>query len=470
MSTSRTTRDLEQHVGRRRARRRLVRAYDAGNPIDLRYTSPEPPQHAGPPVTPAAPPIESATSPFTPVASPVTPAAAPPVTPPAVEPVGSAPAAGGPPPSPAPAAALPPASAPDTASPPRPRYTADDDERATAAAFHEDLAAILATAASHEPEARGVGAPADAFMENALSNARSAPPATDDDEEQAEAADEAAEAEAVSLGHDIFDRLQFANQYDVGPVRVDLGAKFDDFDREIVKAETAKARRAQSGRAAPEPIAHMQTIEDLSTLPKSGYAAVVAERMAEAAEEAGPQSFSVVYDVPLVPQQTGMSCWAAGAAMIVAWRDKVSVDPSEIARADGYWAQYAAGLAPEDTTIFKTWGLEPETAQSYTVQAFRSLLETWGPLWTGGLLKTGGLPTPHIRVVAGIEGDGTPDGTRVHILDPWEPGMVAFKLPNAGGRYTETYAEYERNQATLGQQEQAVQGIYVAHAKERLRR
>ena len=277
--------------------------------------------------------------------------------------------------------------------------------------------------------------------------------------------DDESEAESLSAGHDVFDRLQFANQFDVGPVRVDLGAKFDDFDREIVKVETVKAKRTQSGLATPEPIAHMQTLEDLSTLPKSGYAAVVVERMAEAAEE-GSQSFSVVYDdVPLVPQQTGMSCWAAGAAMIVAWRDKVSVDPSQIAAADGYWAQYANGLLPEDTTIFNTWRLQPEPAQSYTIQSFRSLLETWGPLWTAGAT----VPGAHIRVVAGIDGDGTPDGTRVHILDPWEPGMAAFRLPNAGGRYTETYAEYERKQRTLGVQEQGVQGIYVAHAKERLR-
>jgi hypothetical protein len=343
---------------------------------------------------------------------------------------------------------------------PLPHYTSDDDERATAAAFREDLQAILAGASSTaEPEVQE-----DAFIENALSNARTSPPAPDDDEEEpdpSQQGDDESASESLSYGHDIFDRLQFANQYDVGPVKVDLGATFDDFDRTIVQAETTKAKRTESGLTAPEPIAHMQTVEDLATLPKSGYAAVVADRMAEAAEEPGPQSFSVVYDVPLVPQQTGMSCWAAGAAMIVAWRDKVSVDPAQIAAADGYWAQYANGLLPEDTRIFETWRLAPEPAQSYTVAGYRSLLERWGPLWTAGAV-----PGAHIRVVAGIEGDGTPNGTRLHILDPWEPGMAAFKLPNAGGHYTETYAEYERKQATLGRQEQAVQGIYVAHVKE----
>jgi hypothetical protein len=469
MSSGRCTRDLEQHVGRRRARQRLVRAYDAGDPIDLRYVSPQPaaptPAAAQPAAPAAAPPAPAAAppAPLPPAASPApavapqAPAvpAAPPVALPAPPVTPQAPPAGAPP---APTPAVAPAPPPPT---PTPRYTAEDDERATAAAFHDDLQAILSSAAASEPDAQE-----NAFIENALSNARTSPAASEDEEEDpTQKGDDESESESLALGHDVFDQLRFANQYDVGPVRVDLGATFDDFDRKIVKAEAAKAHRAESGRAAPEPIAHMQTVEDLSTLPKTGYAAVVAERIAEATEQAGPQSFSVVYDVPLVPQQTGMSCWAAGAAMIVAWRDKVSVDPAQIAAADGYWAQYRDGLAPEDTKIFETWRLVPEAAQSYTVEGFRSLLETWGPLWTAAAV-----PGPHIRVVAGIEGDGTPTGTRLHILDPWEPGMAAFKLPNAGGRYSESYAEYEAKQATLGLQEQTVQGIYVAHAKERLRR
>jgi hypothetical protein len=469
MAAGRCTRELEGHVGRRRTRRRLVRAYDTGNPIDLRYASPQPAapaamQPAPAPPVPVAPPVPAPA-----VLQPATPAP-PPAPPPGAPGQPAAPVAPGPPAAsvapaqpapvpPAPAATPPPAPPPPA---PVPRYTADDDERATAAAFHEDLRAILARSSSVEPEAQE-----DAFIENALSNARTGPIAPEDEEEQdpTQKGDDESESESLSLGHDVFDGLQFANQYDVGPVRVDLGATFDDFDRKIVKAEAAKAQRAESGRVAPEPIAHMQTVEDLSTLSKSGYAAVVAERMAEAVEETGPQSFSVVHEVPLVPQQTGMSCWAAGAAMVVAWRDQVSVDPAQIPAADGYWAQYRDGLAPEDTTIFETWRLAPEPAQSYTVEGFRSLLERWGPLWTAGAV-----PGPHIRVVAGIEGDGTPNGTRLHILDPWEPGMAAFKLPNVGGRYTETYAEYERKQATLGQQEQGVQGIYVAHVKERPRR
>ena len=191
----------------------------------------------------------------------------------------------------------------------------------------------------------------------------------------------------------------------------------------------------------------METVEDLADISPP----------AEAAAQSGEQqSFDVRYDVQLVPQLTGMSCWAAGAAMVVGFRDRVSIDPSQIAAAAGYWAQYKDGLEPEDTHLLeKVWGLRTRPPQSYSVQAFREMLETYGPLWTAGAV-----PGPHIRVVAGIAGDGTPEGTRLTILDPWPVGT--------GARYEETYAEYERKQAELGRRERHLQGIYVAHIREPL--
>jgi hypothetical protein len=60
-------------------------------------------------------------------------------------------------------------------------------------------------------------------------------------------------------------------------------------------------------------------------------------------------------------------------------------------------------------------------------------------------------------------GDGTPDRTVVEIADPWEAGMAAFRLPNAGTRYTETYRQFVAKQQALARRESGVQGIYVAH-------
>ncbi len=170
------------------------------------------------------------------------------------------------------------------------------------------------------------------------------------------------------------------------------------------------------------------------------------------------QSFDIRYDVQLVPQFTSMSCWAAGAAMLVGWRDKISIDPSEIANGLGYWEQYKSGLNAEDQTMFRVWRLIPEPAQTYTVEGFRQLLERYGPLWVASAE-----PGPHIRVVTGMSGDGTPDGTLVHINDPWQRGMATFSLPNSGSRYSETYRDFVIKQGELGQKEMSVQGIYVAH-------
>jgi hypothetical protein len=173
------------------------------------------------------------------------------------------------------------------------------------------------------------------------------------------------------------------------------------------------------------------------------------------------QSFDLRFSVPLVPQQTGMSCWAAGAAMVVAWREHYSADPAQIAQAAGAWAAYSAGLHPESTAIFPIWGLTPEPPQAYTVDGFRQLLETYGPLWVAGAV-----PGPHIRVVTGMHGDGSPEGTKVLINDPWQQGMTTFTLPNAGAQYEETYSQFVAETERLARQEAASfpRAIYVARS------
>ncbi|MFW5774738.1 MAG: papain-like cysteine protease family protein [Chitinivibrionales bacterium] len=182
------------------------------------------------------------------------------------------------------------------------------------------------------------------------------------------------------------------------------------------------------------------------------------------------QSFDIRYNVQLIPQMTCMSCWAAGAAMIVGWRDRISINPDEIARRVGYWKQYgepdscSGGLHPEDTKMLTSWGLVSEAPTSYTVAGFKQLLLDYGPLWVAAAT-----PGPHIRVVTGIQGDGSPDGTHVSINDPWEKGMKDFRgpddpRPNRGSQYTESYREFVRKQSELGEREMAVNApIYVAH-------
>ena len=154
----------------------------------------------------------------------------------------------------------------------------------------------------------------------------------------------------------------------------------------------------------------------------------------------------ISYDVPLVPQQTGMSCWAAGAAMIVGWKDQVSIDPSDIALALGYWHQYQAGLPGYDKDMFQEWHLVPEPQQSYSVAKFRDMLEQYGPLWVASRV-----PGVHIRVITGMTGDGTPDGTLLSFNDPWEENMTTFNRSNVGSQYTRTFSQFVTEQEALVQ-------------------
>src|SRR6185503_3007100 len=72
-------------------------------------------------------------------------------------------------------------------------------------------------------------------------------------------------------------------------------------------------------------------------------------------------SIDVWWEVPLVPQVTGMSCWAAAAAMLIGWRDCVHVDPEAVAQACGRWAEYRDGLEVSDVRGFAAaWRLIAE--------------------------------------------------------------------------------------------------------------
>ena len=147
------------------------------------------------------------------------------------------------------------------------------------------------------------------------------------------------------------------------------------------------------------------------------------------------ESLDVWYEVPLVEQLTGMSCWAAAAAMLVGWRDCISIDAAHVARGIGGWEAYRDGLETSDVDVLAAaWGLEIEPIRMYTVASLRDLMVRYGPLWIGEAS-----PGLHVVVIAGMYGDGTSDGTFVRVADPWPVGR--------GDRYTVRFAEFARNVA-----------------------
>lgn len=169
------------------------------------------------------------------------------------------------------------------------------------------------------------------------------------------------------------------------------------------------------------------------------------------AKEAGPKpkKISISYMVPVMAQPTNMSCWATAIAMMLGWKKKMSFNPETIADELGYTKQFkSGGLHPEDTKVFKHWGLKWEAPMCYTVQGFADILKANGPLWIAGNPKA-----PHVRVVTGMSGDGTPEGTKISINDP------------AGGKkYKKTYVQVAGKMENLGASEAKLKApIYLAH-------
>jgi hypothetical protein len=140
-------------------------------------------------------------------------------------------------------------------------------------------------------------------------------------------------------------------------------------------------------------------------------------------------AFNVMsYRVPgiVVPvrQPSSMTCWATVTTMMLSWREQASLT---IERAlDRIGQVYVdkfhnnQGLAADEKGPFlAAVGLQAEPAQSYSLEGWLQLLKTYGPLWvTTDESQTDGRFAIHARILVGMSGDGTPNGTQLVIVDP----------------------------------------------------
>jgi hypothetical protein len=144
-----------------------------------------------------------------------------------------------------------------------------------------------------------------------------------------------------------------------------------------------------------------------------------------------------VYDVPLIPQQTAISCWAASVTMIQSWAQQASIDPGALTDIPGFQDAYeSAGL--DLTTASKaltTWGLTTEPPQDFSAQGFSDLLDNFGPVFIAVNVGTESRIANHARVIAGFD----LDRDLVYVNDPWGANMPRFVPSNPGAQYTISY-------------------------------
>jgi hypothetical protein len=177
----------------------------------------------------------------------------------------------------------------------------------------------------------------------------------------------------------------------------------------------------------------------------------------------------VGYDVPLIPQPTPMSCWAAAIAMIVSWKRGELVTPLQVAERSGRVPALENGLPALASDVFSHWGMVTRAPVTFTPIGFLTMLRDYGPLWVAAQVSD-----PHVRVVTGYEYDADAWRGRVQLNDPREKGRK-FRLGNRGSRYSETYLEFARNSERLGAADLRKEGypdeylypVYFAHMRQR---
>jgi len=156
------------------------------------------------------------------------------------------------------------------------------------------------------------------------------------------------------------------------------------------------------------------------------------------AQSLAAECYSIHWDtVPYYPQQSDNSCWAASAAMVVAWRDGITLSDADIAAKVPALDAYRTGLWPSDRHMLAdVWNLVPEPPACYTVDAWRSMLESYGPLYLDMTNSAGS--GGHAWVLTGMTSDGAADGsdTVMYLHNPTASrGRVKWNFQDFQGLY-----------------------------------
>jgi hypothetical protein len=118
-----------------------------------------------------------------------------------------------------------------------------------------------------------------------------------------------------------------------------------------------------------------------------------------------------------------MACWATVYTMMLSWRRQQSFDIPSALEAVGkpYVSvfQTNTGLPPSEFGPFlRAAGMACQPMMNLAIAEWERLLRIHGLLWVGALSSTRPGAGLHSRIVEGVSGNGTPDGTSLMIIDP----------------------------------------------------
>ena len=151
--------------------------------------------------------------------------------------------------------------------------------------------------------------------------------------------------------------------------------------------------------------------------------------------------YVILHNVQLIPQHTPSTCWSAALAMLLGRQASMSPGNARTAAGGGLFNDSSLSK-PENTKKFAdTYGLKLLHAQSWMPDGLANMVRTSGPLmmnllWNAPKYQAGLASPGHMLIIAGIRGDGSPEGTTLRIYDP---------LPvSRGSKYSLTYGPFIR--------------------------
>jgi hypothetical protein len=192
-----------------------------------------------------------------------------------------------------------------------------------------------------------------------------------------------------------------------------------------------KSMVGEPSKKAPKLTQEKDIKELIKSQSKNKKAAIKVKRGSESVEVSPPKTgapattidYTVPGLVPIIAQPSNMTCWATVATMMMSWHKQKSYTIQ--AAMDMAGATYRelfdnnGGLAGSDHEAFAiACGMKGEPSMSYTISGIQELIQSHGPLIVIGDEQPGENWAIHARIVRGIYGDGTVDGTFLRINDP----------------------------------------------------
>lgn len=227
-------------------------------------------------------------------------------------------------------------------------------------------------------------------------------------------------------------------------VRDHLGQQIDGGTRRSAEDRAEEVRQPSLTNAAINAVGDGRGVTAHATRPDG-------TRESVEVAPGGQSAFRPIhYEVPLIPQPNKTSCWAASMAMIESYRrsherqQTVVVTAAELADQVGYSLEQSYGWDRLESVkdFFDFDEIRLTGTQFPTAQQWRSWLAAYGPLY----VTVAGAPS-HAIIVHGISGDGTAEGSRLDLLDPWDVNTsfdsdpTQFNPPNQGARLNPTVTE-----------------------------